>query len=87
MSVVSPQFRQWWAARHVTHPEFGTKTIRHPELGGLTLDWDAFAYTGDPDQQLVLWSAEPGSSSYDKLRILSSWTAPVAAPDESVPDR
>ncbi len=76
LSLVSAQFRQWWAARHVTHPSFGTKTIRHPELGEFTLDWDAFAYTGDPEQQLVLWSAEPGSSSYDKLRILSSWVAP-----------
>jgi hypothetical protein len=78
---------QWWTARHVSHPEFGTKTIRHPELGDLTLDWDAFAYTGDPDQQLVLWSAEPGSSSHDKLRILSSWTAPVTAHGKSVPNR
>jgi transcriptional regulator with XRE-family HTH domain len=81
MSVVSSQFRKWWAARHVSHPDFGTKTIRHPELGELTLDWDAFSYTGDPNQQLVLWSAEPGSSSHDKLRILSSWTAPDTARD------
>lgn len=87
MSVVSPQFRRWWADRHVARPDFGTKTIHHPELGALTLDWDAFAYTGDPDQQLVLWSAEKGSSSYDKLRILSSWTAPAVARDTSPSDR
>lgn len=77
MSVVSPQFRRWWADRHVARPDFGTKTIRHPELGDLTLDWDAFAYTGDPDQQLVLWSAEAGTDSYEKLSILGSWLAPV----------
>lgn len=76
MSLVSPQFRRWWADRHVSHPEFGTKTIRHPDLGDLTLDWDAFAYAPDPDQQLVLWSAAPGSSTHDKLKILNSWTAP-----------
>lgn len=80
MSVASPQFRRWWADRHISHPEYGTKTIRHPDPGELTLDWDAFSYTGDPDQQLVLWSAAPGSSSHDKLRILSSWTAPRTAP-------
>jgi hypothetical protein len=83
LSVVSAQFRQWRAARHVTHPDFGTKTIRHPELGDLTLDWDAFTYIGDPDQQLVLWSAEPGSSSHEKLRILSSWNAPPAVTREA----
>jgi len=86
MSVVSPQFQRWWADRHVARPDFGTKTIRHPELGALTLDWDAFAYTGDPDQQLVLWSAEKGSSSYDKLRILSSWSAPVRARESPPPN-
>jgi hypothetical protein len=76
---VSPQFRRWWADRHVALPKFGTKTIRHPELGDVTLDWDAFAYTGDPDQQLVLWSAEEGTSSYDKLRVLRSWNTSVTA--------
>lgn len=76
MSVVSPQFRRWWADRHVNHPEFGTKTIRHPDLGDLVLDWDGFAYAGDPDQHLVMWSAAPSSSTSDKLRILASLTAP-----------
>ena len=72
LSVTNALFRRWWATRHVAHPEFGAKTIRHPELGDLTLDWDAFSYAGDPDQQLVLWSAEPGTSAYDKLRILAA---------------
>lgn len=75
LSVISPQFRQWWAARHVSHADFGTKTVRHPELGDLTVDWDAFTHAGDPDQQLVMWSVAPGSASHDKLRILSSWIA------------
>lgn len=83
MSLVSPQFRQWWAARQVARPDFGTKTIRHPELGDLTLDWDAFGYAGDPDQKLALWSAEKGTSSHDKLRILASWSAPATERDEA----
>src|SRR5690242_5387798 len=33
MSLISPQFRQWWADRHVARPVPGTKTINHPELG------------------------------------------------------
>lgn len=75
LSVMSVQFRQWWAARNVFQHEFGNKTIRHPEVGELTFDWDAFATTGDPDQQLIIWSAEPGSATEDKFRILSSWVA------------
>ncbi|RMI28849.1 helix-turn-helix transcriptional regulator [Nocardia stercoris] len=85
LSVTDPQFRQWWADRHVAHQEFGTKVLRHPEVGELTLDWDTFTYAGDPAQQLVLWSAEPGSASHERLRILASWSAapphPVAVDD------
>ncbi|MBF6245685.1 helix-turn-helix domain-containing protein [Nocardia elegans] len=78
LSIADPQFRQWWAARHVARQEFGTKTLNHPEVGELTLDWDTFRYAGDPDQQLVLWSAQPGTTSHEKLRILTSWNAPVS---------
>lgn len=87
LSVRSPQFRQWWADRHVARPEFGTKTIRHPKLGDLTLDWDTFEYSGDPDLRLMVWSAEPGSSTHDKLRILGSWNAPDTARDTSTSQR
>ncbi|MCA2228429.1 MmyB family transcriptional regulator [Nonomuraea aurantiaca] len=81
LSVTDPQFRHWWAARHVAHQEFGTKTIHHPELGDLTLDWDAFQWAGDPDQQLITWSAPPGSPTQEKFRILSSWIAATPARD------
>ncbi len=70
LSIASPEFRRWWAERRVAHQSFGTKVIRHPVAGDLTLDWDSFAQTGSPDQQLVLWSAEPGSASEARLRTL-----------------
>lgn len=73
LSLAHPLSRRWWAARNVARQEFGTKTIHHPDLGVLTFDWDGFQWAGDPDQQLIIWSAEPGSPTHDKLRILSSW--------------
>jgi hypothetical protein len=57
---------------HVSHADFGTKTVRHHELGDPTVDWDAFTHAGDPDRQLVMWSVAPGSAFHDELRILSS---------------
>ncbi|MFE9853333.1 helix-turn-helix domain-containing protein [Streptomyces sp. NPDC005576] len=83
LSVVDAQFRQWWAARHVAREEFGTKTVHHPDLGDLTLDWDAFQWAGDPDQQLITWSAPPGSATQEKFRILSSWIAAAPARDNA----
>ncbi|MEN0137524.1 MAG: hypothetical protein AAGC80_20405 [Rhodococcus sp. (in: high G+C Gram-positive bacteria)] len=59
--------------------------MRHPVVGDLTLDWDTYTCVTDPDQQLVTWTAEPGTPSYDGLRILSSWTATGATTSRHEP--
>jgi hypothetical protein len=63
----------------------GTKTISHPVAGELRLEWDTLTCTTDPDQQLVIWTAEPGTSSYDGLRFLSSW-ATTPQPQQTASD-
>ncbi|MFH8569946.1 helix-turn-helix domain-containing protein [Streptomyces sp. NPDC017993] len=85
LSVQDPNFRQWWAAHHVAARTVGTKTLHHPVAGVLTLDWDTLTASTDPDQQLVVWTAEPGTPSHDGLRILASWAADqhLAASDTS----
>lgn len=75
LSVQDPQFRKWWAAHQVAQNASGTKHYHHPLVGDLTLDWDAFTCPTDPDQQIVFHSAEPGSPSDERLRILASWAA------------
>ncbi|KAF0846634.1 helix-turn-helix transcriptional regulator [Nocardia caishijiensis] len=81
LSIADEQFRQWWAARNVARQEFGSKTLNHPDVGEMTLNWDTFSSSGDSEQQLVLWSAEPGTTSHEKLRILTSWSAPAPERD------
>lgn len=78
LSLSSDDFRRWWADHHVANRSRGTKVLRHPVAGELTLDWDALTCVGDPDQQLVVWSAEPGTPSHDGLRLLASWSAAPA---------
>ncbi|NIH80757.1 helix-turn-helix domain-containing protein [Amycolatopsis viridis] len=75
LAVRDEQFRRWWAGHHVATRTVGTKLMRHPVAGELTLDWDTLTCTTDPDQQLVVWTAEPGTPSHDGLRILASWAA------------
>lgn len=84
LSVQDPDFRQWWAAHHVAHRAFGTKTIRHPIAGELTLDWESLTSAADSDQQLVLWTAEPGTPSHEGLRFLAAWTTTSRTPTEPV---
>jgi transcriptional regulator with XRE-family HTH domain len=73
LSVQDDQFRQWWGGRHVAPRTGGIKVFNHPVAGELTLDWDALTCSGDPDQELIIWIAEPDSRSYEGLRFLSSW--------------
>jgi hypothetical protein len=57
----------------------GTKVLRHPVVGPLTLDWNLLSCGADAGQALVIWTAEPGTSSYEGLQILSSWSATATA--------
>nr|WP_280922791.1 helix-turn-helix domain-containing protein [Streptomyces sp. MZ04] len=84
LSVRDEDFRTWWAGHEVASLSVGTKTLNHPLVGELTLDWDTLTASTDPDQQLVVWTAEPGTPSFDGLRILASW---AADPDRIRPSR
>lgn len=60
----------------------GTKRFRHPVVGELTLAYEELAVTAEPGQVLMIYSAEPGSASAERLRLLASWAAehPAAVP-------
>ncbi|MEV0697138.1 helix-turn-helix domain-containing protein [Saccharopolyspora sp. NPDC050389] len=73
LSMQDEDFRRWWGAHRVATRTMGTKVLRHPTVGDLTLDWDTLTCNSDPEQQLVTWTAEPGTPSHDGLRILASW--------------
>ncbi|WP_329360914.1 helix-turn-helix domain-containing protein [Streptomyces sp. NBC_01483] len=84
LSVADADFRQWWAGRHLAGLRLGTKKLRHPVVGDLTLDWDSLTCSADPTQQLVILTAEPGTPSHDGLRLLASWTADPYEPERDV---
>ncbi|UKD57672.1 helix-turn-helix domain-containing protein [Amycolatopsis sp. FU40] len=84
LSLRDEDFRRWWGDHRVTARDRGSKVLKHPVAGELTLDWDALTCAADPDQQLVVWTAEPGSPSHDGLLLLSSW---AASSDRSGADR
>lgn len=73
LSVRDADFRQWWGGHLVSSVSVGTKKFHHPIAGELLLDWDTLACSTDVEQELVVWTAEPGTPSYEGLRFLSSW--------------
>ncbi|WP_405989949.1 helix-turn-helix domain-containing protein [Streptomyces sp. NBC_00986] len=75
LSLCDKQFAQWWGDHRVAARTVGTKTLNHPVVGELVLDWDTLTANTDPDQHLTVWTAAPGSSTHERLRILASWAA------------
>jgi transcriptional regulator with XRE-family HTH domain len=75
LSIGDAQFRQWWAGTHVAVKRRGTRRYDHPVVGEITLDWDALTSDAEPDQQLIVYTAEPGSRSETALRELAVWAA------------
>ncbi len=80
LSIKDERFRQWWAGTHVAVKRRGTRTYDHPIVGELTLDWDPLTSDADPDQQLIVYTAEPGSRSERGLRELAEWAADHVPP-------
>lgn len=78
LSVRDAQFRTWWAAHDVASRGIGTKHLRHPVVGDLDLDWSVVTWGADPDLQVIVWTAPPGTESFDRLRLLASWAADPA---------
>lgn len=70
LSAIDTQFKQWWATHDVAPRTAGTKTLRHPVVGTLRLDWSALTWNADPDLQLIVWTAAPGSPSRERLVTL-----------------
>lgn len=79
LSLQHAEFRQWWAHHNVANRDAGSKHLRHPVVGDLHLDWSALTWAANPRLQIIAWTAEPGSASHDKIRLLASWSAPEAA--------
>ncbi len=75
LSTCSDTFRTLWASHDVREHRTGLKTLTHPVVGDLDLDFEAMDLTSDRGIQLIAYSAVPGSASHDALKLLSSWTA------------
>ncbi|WP_344059447.1 helix-turn-helix transcriptional regulator [Microbacterium pumilum] len=75
LSTRSDTFRRLWGAHDVRTHGSGTKRFHHPVVGEVTLAYEELAITAEPGQVLMIYTAEPGSPSAERLRLLASWGA------------
>ncbi len=71
----SDDFRLRWAAHKVRHHRTGIKRIHHPEVGDLELVYEAMDFPANPEWFMFGYTAEPGTPSEERLRLLGSLAA------------
>jgi transcriptional regulator with XRE-family HTH domain len=84
LSTLSPEFRTRWAAHDVRIRHEGIKRLEHPEVGPIELTYQSLDLPTSRGavHDLSIYTAEPGTTSEDRLTLLASWTAtPVRAPE------
>lgn len=75
LSVRSPQFATLWGAHPVRHCDFVDYEFDHPMVGRLLLSQEVLKTQADPDQLVVMLTAQAGSPSEERLRLLASLAA------------
>ncbi|EME63915.1 helix-turn-helix transcriptional regulator [Amycolatopsis decaplanina] len=78
LSLGSEEFRKLWAKHTVREKAHAWKVMINPVVGELRLRYETLRLPDDPDQALVIYTAEPGSDSERALRLLASWVADPA---------
>jgi transcriptional regulator with XRE-family HTH domain len=81
----SREFDQWWEQHRVHQRTHGSKRLRHPLVGDLTVEYETLALPGDPDTTVFIYTTEPDSPSRRAMDILASWTAGRPSTDMQQP--
>jgi hypothetical protein len=68
----SAHFRALWDTHQVRGKTREPKHLVHPDVGPLTLTYQAFDVRSAPGQQLIIYHAEPATPSAHALALLSS---------------
>ncbi len=83
LSTRSDAFRIRWGAHNVRRHGSGTKNFHHPLVGDLTLSYEGMELTAEPGLSFLIYTAEPGSPSQQRLDLLASWATTAEQPGAS----
>ena len=79
LSTRSEDFRTRWGAHNVRRHGSGTKTFHHHLVGDLILTYEGLELTAEPGLSFLIYTAEPGTASAERLALLGSLSAtPIA---------
>lgn len=73
LSTQSDLFRTLWGAHDVREHRTGLKSVHHPIVGDLDLTYQSMDLASDRGLHMLVYSAEPGSVSAERLQLLANW--------------
>jgi transcriptional regulator with XRE-family HTH domain len=77
LSEQSPEFDALWRAKDVSANEEGSKSIVHPVLGLIKLEYSAFAVHGRPDLSLVVYTPASDEAERRVKSLISGYSEGV----------
>ncbi|BCB88743.1 helix-turn-helix transcriptional regulator [Phytohabitans suffuscus] len=81
LSTNSDEFRTRWGAHNVRRHGSGTKKFHHHAVGDLTLTYEGLELTAEPGLSFLIYTADPGSPTEERLRLLASLAATIQNPE------
>lgn len=85
LAARSDEFRTLWAQHAVRDKAPGRRRFNHPAVGTLDLAYEFLRLPEHENQVLVTYTAEAGSPTEERLRLLASWAATTRAHQHGEP--
>ncbi|HEX2286040.1 MAG TPA: transcriptional regulator, partial [Mycobacterium sp.] len=76
LSRGSADFRHYWGRQEVFEKTFGRKVLEHPTVGRLELEYESFEIAPLTGQQLIVYTAAPGSPTAERIAKLDRLATP-----------
>ncbi|HEY2203034.1 MAG TPA: hypothetical protein VGH99_00970 [Pseudonocardia sp.] len=80
LTAQSEDFARLWALRDVRVNGRGRKSLNHPRVGPLTVEFEALTPLQDPDQRIVVYRAADAASQRALDALAEEAARPVAVP-------
>lgn len=75
LTVASPEFARMWSDYRLFEHSHGVKHFFNETVGEMKINYETMPLPGDHGQSVVVYTADVGSASEEKLKLLASWTA------------
>jgi hypothetical protein len=73
LTVASPEFARFWADYRLFEHNHGVKHFYNEVVGEMKINYETLAMPGERGQTVIVYSADKGSPSEEKLQLLTSW--------------